>query len=241
MALALLPAALILGISSTTYFGVRTYPSFAMFSNLLIEGGVSNHWLVGPLRHDAGGGRDADPLPPLDSTGAARASGRPKGGWTANGMAYGPHRAIEIISTDLPALRDLQINLAPLLPPHVLAAFAVADVSPEFYITPPRWNYAPTEAFRPFSVPLVEARRRLAADGNPPDFYVRYREIRGGRAERKGGSTGGAAAGESRGAMPISTSLSAPCVRSCTATAPLTRDTRPAGIKTCNGERDVPP
>ena len=111
--------------------------------------------------------------------------GRRPGGWTANGMAYGPHRAIEIISTDLPALRDLQINLAPLLPPHVLAAFAVADVSPEFYITPPRWNYAPTEAFRPFSVPLVEARRRLAADGNPPDFYVRYREIRGGRAERK--------------------------------------------------------
>ena len=54
-ALALLPAALILLVSSCTYLGIRTYPSFAMFSNLAVEGGASNHWLIGPSRHGSSG------------------------------------------------------------------------------------------------------------------------------------------------------------------------------------------
>ena len=57
-ALALLPAALIMLVSSCTYLGIRTYPSFAMFSNLAVEGGASNHWLVGPPR--AGSPADGD-------------------------------------------------------------------------------------------------------------------------------------------------------------------------------------
>ena len=41
------PAAFIFLVSASTYVGVRTYPSFAMFSNLRVEGGASNHWVFG--------------------------------------------------------------------------------------------------------------------------------------------------------------------------------------------------
>ena len=165
--LALLPAALLLATTSTTYLGVRTYPSFAMFSNLRIEGGSSNHWIVRPGRLW---------LPTATAASLFPAS-----------HAHGPHHALEILSTDLPALRDLQVNLAPLLPATVLAAFAAVNVSAEFHITPPSWGYAPTETtFRPFSVPVVEVRRRLAAAAaTTPDFYVRYRVVADGAAEKQ--------------------------------------------------------
>ena len=149
MSLALFPAACILAIGSSTYLSVRTYPSFAMFSNLLIEGGASNHWLVRAPEAWAG-------LVPRE---------------------YGPHDAIEILETDLPSLRHLQINLAPLLPVGVLDAFRLANVSAEFHITPPAWGYAPTEPFRPFAVPVVEVRRRLSvASQSRRDYFLRFRE-----------------------------------------------------------------
>ncbi|KAL3927546.1 MAG: hypothetical protein SGPRY_002774 [Prymnesium sp.] len=153
--LALAPAALIFAICSATYLGLRTYPSFAMFSNLLIEGGASNHWIV---RH------------PVQ--------------WAAlTPSEYSPHHAIQILETDLASLRDLQINLAPLLPPHVLRAFRFANVSAEFYITPPAWKYPATETFRPFSVPVVEVRRRLSeAARSGQDVYVRYAYMNVSRA-----------------------------------------------------------
>jgi hypothetical protein len=159
-ALTLLPAALILGISSTTYLGVRNYPSFAMFSNLRLEGGTSNHWIVAAPRWTAPPGIYSNTL------------------YSRPPHPYSPHHAIEIVETDFTTLRDLQVNLAPLLPPHVLGALRDANVSAEFYITPPRWNYAPTEnTFRPFSVPLLEVRRRLASAARPANLFVRYRWI----------------------------------------------------------------
>ena len=162
--LTLAPAACLVAIGSCTYLGVRTYPSFAMFSNLVLEGGVSNHWLMrAPSRADAGASQ---------VVGAPRASTRGMNG------AYGAHVALEIVQTNLPSLRDLQINLAPLLPAHVLGAFTATNVSAEFHITPPSWGYAPTEPFRSFAVPLVEVRRRLAvARRTTRDFYVRYRTL----------------------------------------------------------------
>ena len=167
--LALLPALLTFAISSGTYLGIRNYPSFAMFSNLLLEGGSSNHWLVGPTRHTYDAGHAGD--------------GTVWWWQSLSPAEYGPDDAIEIVQTNLPAIRDLQINLAPLLPPAVLSAFASTNVSAEFYITPPKWPYAPPEAFRPFAVPVVEVRRRLAvAAGEVSDFFVRYRTVVDGRA-----------------------------------------------------------
>jgi hypothetical protein len=106
----LLPALFIFAVSASTYLGVRTYPSFAMFSNLLLEGGASNHWVVtSPLRFDVNAG----------SSSLAR--------------YYGPHVAVEVLDTNLPSLRNLQVNLAPLLPPAVLAALAAANVTVGLY------------------------------------------------------------------------------------------------------------
>lgn len=122
--LPLLPAIFVFIVSASTFLGVRTYPSFAMFSNLLLEGGASNHWVVrAPLRFDV-------------NAAAASASG------ASLRRYYGPHVAVEVLDTDLPALRNLQVNLAPLLPPRVLAALAAANVTPEFHITPPNWKYS---------------------------------------------------------------------------------------------------
>ena len=165
LTLALVPAACVFAVACSTYVGVRTYPSFAMFSNLVVEGGMSNHWLVQ----------------------------RPSDWALLAPPEYGPHRAIEILETDLPALRDLQVNLAPLLPPEVLEAFRVANASAELYITPPAWPYAPTEPFRPFAIPIIEVRRRLAVAAlRTSDFYVRYRDVPGVIAA--GGDSAGAGA-----------------------------------------------
>ena len=54
LARCLAPAAAVLAIGCSTYVGARTYPSFAMFSNLRVEGGRSNHW-VAPLRASSRG------------------------------------------------------------------------------------------------------------------------------------------------------------------------------------------
>jgi hypothetical protein len=42
------PALTVLAISLLPYLGLRTYSAFAMFSNLRMSGGVSNHLLLGP-------------------------------------------------------------------------------------------------------------------------------------------------------------------------------------------------
>ena len=167
----LLPALFVFLVSASTYFGVRTYPSFAMFSNLLLEGGASNHWVVrSPLSLVAAHAVDT---PAAASATADRA------------RHYGPDVAIEVLDTDLPALRHLQVNLAPLLPPRVLGALDATNVTAEFHITPPAWPYPPTETtFRPFSAPLTEIRRRVST-AEQGDFFVAYRWVlRGEREER---------------------------------------------------------
>ncbi len=149
--LALFPSLLLVLIGASTYIGYRTYPSFAMFSNLLVEGHASNHWLVKDPAYWA------SVLGPSDS--------------------YSPHNAILIVETNHPSLSSLQINLAPLLPDDVLQSFKHVNVTSEFHITPPSWGYKATEeAFRPFYVPVVEVRRRLALTSKK-DFFVRYRHV----------------------------------------------------------------
>ena len=77
------------------------------------------------------------------------------------------------------------MNLAPLLPTRSLAALSALNVSARFYITPPAWPAPPTERFRPYAVPVVEVRRRLAdaarlarLDGS--SLVLRYQRIEGG-------------------------------------------------------------
>jgi hypothetical protein len=48
--LTLLPAVTLLAVGVAPYIGIRTHPALAMFSNLRIEGGASNHWGRAP-RH----------------------------------------------------------------------------------------------------------------------------------------------------------------------------------------------
>ena len=157
--------------SACAYLGVRTYPAFAMFSNLAIEGGRTNHWIALHV------------LPKALT-------------WTAPdadvdvstlGNYYGAHVGIVVLDTDVDALKTAQVNLAPLLPTHAKEALRRAGADLDFHITPPpgSWPYGPTEeTFRPFALPLAEARRRVAGvvgGRSPGDCFVTYRWVAGGR------------------------------------------------------------
>ena len=171
---ALLPGAFLFAVSASTYLGARTYPSFAMFSNLRVEGGSSNHWVVRAPGFFPGSRVD---VPPEEY--------------------YGAHVGIEIGETDLASLRDMQVNLAPLFPSRVKEALRETGATAEFHISPPSWGYPPTEETsgkakrkgttpRRFSVPLVEVRRRIsAAMREGKDVTLRYRWVRGGETEAK--------------------------------------------------------
>ena len=179
-----LPAFFVLVVSAAPYFGYRTYPAFAMFSNLRVEGGgLTNHWVV---RH-------------------VRVSGSILSGddsYDAYARAYGPDVAVRVEATDLPSLRDAQINLAPLFPDAVTRSLRLTDVTPEFLIAPPGWGprYENPEAAnvgsraRPLTLPLAEARRRVSAamaegearkNGDKASFFVKFRWVVGGVAEAR--------------------------------------------------------
>ena len=81
----LAPAASLAAIGATPYLGVRTHPALAMFSNLRVEAGqhASNHWFV---RRGIFEGLQL--VPP----------------------EYGYAETIEVLATDLDAIRDLQVS-----------------------------------------------------------------------------------------------------------------------------------
>ena len=180
-----LPALFVATVSAAPYLGARTYPAFAMFSNLRVEGGgVTNHWVVRRV--------------------GTRFSINANDAYDAYARAYGPDVAVRVEATDLPSLRDAQINLAPLFPDYVARALGLTDVTPEFLIAPPRWGprYANPEApnvgsrMRPVTLPLAEARRRVTAalaeaktaktrDGNGASFFVKFRWVANGVAEAR--------------------------------------------------------
>ena len=180
-----LPALFVATVSAAPYLGARTYPAFAMFSNLRVEGGgVTNHWVVRRV--------------------GTRFSINASDAYDAYARAYGPDVAVRVEATDLPSLRDAQINLAPLFPDYVARALGLTDVTPEFLIAPPVWGprYANPEApnvgsrMRPVTLPLAEARRRVTAalaeaktaktrDGNGASFFVKFRWVANGVAEAR--------------------------------------------------------
>ena len=164
------PAAFIFLVSASTYVGVRTYPSFAMFSNLRVEGGASNHWVFRNHHHADTDTEDA----PFDPIAAGRDETYKHG--------------VLVTNTDLPSLRTAQVNLAPLLPSATIDALTAAGCRREFHVTPPKWPYPPPEpVFVPYAIPPVEVRRRVASalknTNAGMDFFVEYRWVRLGAAE----------------------------------------------------------
>lgn len=148
-------------IAAGPYLGVRNHPSLAMFSNLEMGGGASNHWLF-RARYPTGSGSAVVEA------------------WSG-GFEFSSDNAIFLLDTDHPRLRHVQVDLAPLLPNTTRAQLAEAAASSEFYISPPAWRAAPTGPFVPVGVPVVEVRRRLAHGGAiGADFYVRYRRMEHG-------------------------------------------------------------
>jgi hypothetical protein len=186
--LTLLPAVMLLAVGVAPYIGIRTHPALAMFSNLRIEGGASNHWLIRGHQRSSEvieGGASNHWLMGQGAGLGARAAAKNASSSSAAAhdvllSGYGPEVAIEIVETDLLTLRDVQVNLAPLLPASTLATLRRLGLASEFYISPPAWGHPPTELFRPFAVPLVEVRLRIArAAAQGLDFFVKYRRVGG--------------------------------------------------------------
>ena len=168
------PAAFVLTASASQYVGARTYPSFAMFSNLRVEAGASNHWARRVF------------LPSLDAGGPRR----------HHHSTY--HSALEILRTDLGSLRAANVNLAPLYPAEVKAGLEAAGAEAAFYVSPPAWSREWTEPFRAFALPTLEARRRVSeAVARNETFFVEYRVVAyayGGAGGPEGAAAAAAAA-----------------------------------------------
>ena len=178
-----LPALFVATAAAAPYLGARTHPAFAMFSNLRVEGGgETNHWIV----------RRVSPfVSPSNAVNDA---------YDAYARAYGPDVAVRVEATNLPSLRDFQINLAPLFPESVRESLRLTDVAPEFLIAPPAWGprlenpEAPRlgSRARPLTLPLAEARRRVTAAlragekaSGGASFFVKFRWVVGGVAESR--------------------------------------------------------
>ena len=139
-------AAVVVAVGAAPYVGLRTHPAFAMFSNLRLEGGASNHWLFTPRilrRIDLGGGAMAD--------------------------------AVSVLRATSPAVASMQVDLGLWMADAPRAALDRANASAKFYISPPArawpppdWPPAPERVaaaaatFEPFGTTFLELRRRVA-------------------------------------------------------------------------------
>lgn len=141
---------LFLGLSP--YIGLRTYPAFAMFSNLRVEGAAPNHLLFG---------RGLDAFGFLQDT-------------------------VHVVETNWSLVQNFQIDLAVLQTNRTLAFMQASGLNPALWISPPTWPYPPAGRMKPFSVPMIEFRRRvceayLFPDKEKPDRVGFARVLRGGK------------------------------------------------------------
>lgn len=94
---------------------------------------------------------------------------------------------VTVTNTDMEAIADLQINLGNLFPEQLKQTNDLLKVSNEFYICPPRWPHPnPDPAFKPFSIPFIELRRRIAHldwSTHAPVFVEYTRHYPDGRSE----------------------------------------------------------
>eukprot|EP00928_Gymnodinium_smaydae_P048040 TRINITY_DN32090_c0_g1_i1.p1 TRINITY_DN32090_c0_g1~~TRINITY_DN32090_c0_g1_i1.p1 ORF type:complete len:566 (-),score=83.00 TRINITY_DN32090_c0_g1_i1:50-1747(-) len=71
---------------------------------------------------------------------------------------------VTIHETNIRALLLAQVDLSPLFTPATKQALAAVKSTGEFWLTPPlkAWPYPATREFRPYSMPFLELRRRIA-------------------------------------------------------------------------------
>eukprot|EP00607_Mallomonas_marina_P002554 CAMPEP_0182432874 /NCGR_PEP_ID=MMETSP1167-20130531/59538_1 /TAXON_ID=2988 /ORGANISM="Mallomonas Sp, Strain CCMP3275" /LENGTH=305 /DNA_ID=CAMNT_0024620921 /DNA_START=232 /DNA_END=1146 /DNA_ORIENTATION=+ len=135
------------------YLGLRTYPALAMFSNLRSEGSSSNH-LISLLAH-------------------------------TQLMSY-QSQYVTIHNTSLSSLQHFQVDLGQHFPARTRRFNDAFGVSNQFWITPPPGAWMPPEdtvplPFTPFSVPLLELRKRVSqqissqkSSVSQSHFYVNF-------------------------------------------------------------------
>jgi hypothetical protein len=88
---------------------------------------------------------------------------------------------VEILESDIPSVKDMQVNLGFLFHEKTLKLLDRYNLSSEFYIVPPKWHHHRELPFIAFEVPVIELRRRLSTNKN--DGFVTYRR-NGGEVER---------------------------------------------------------
>jgi hypothetical protein len=155
----LFPSFVLLAVATMPYLGIRNHPALAMFSNLDIGGGFSNHLLIQDSKQPMTRIRLPEWLLPHE---------------------YSSDSAILILDTNFSSLKLLQVNLTPLLPPDARHHIDRVGACPDFYLAPPSWKAPPTEPFvQGFVVPTVEIRRRLSA--NTRDGFLRYQWVVDGK------------------------------------------------------------
>uniref|UniRef100_A0A0G4HGF1 Uncharacterized protein n=1 Tax=Chromera velia CCMP2878 TaxID=1169474 RepID=A0A0G4HGF1_9ALVE len=145
------------------YLGIRTYPAFAMFSNLRVEGERPNHFIYRIVRPE----------------------------WLRVMPFLSPEESVRVEATDIPKLRDFQIDLSPFYREDTREFLDRAGVEAALWICPPRWkaprcafgeggervsggltksfecrsssSSAQSDALRPFSLPALEVARAVRA------------------------------------------------------------------------------
>jgi len=126
-------ALFVLVFGLSPYLGIRNYPALAMFSNLRTEGGRSNHAFLGD---------DFDLI-----------------GWQRD--------YVTVHETNIRVLELAQVDLAPLYTRKTKKTLNFIYAERQFWLTPPleAWpnNYTrPMSMWKPYSMPFLELRRRLA-------------------------------------------------------------------------------
>jgi len=90
---------------------------------------------------------------------------------------------VEVVATNIPGVRDMEINLGGLFPEKLKATNTLFGLSNEFYICPPKWPYQNRLAVRAnFSMPFIEFRRRISKIHGrlDDDSFIEYMRRRPG-------------------------------------------------------------
>ena len=96
---------------------------------------------------------------------------------------------VEIVATNIPEVRDMEINLGKLFPRKLKETNKILGVSDEFYICPPKWPYENPSLpqTQSFSIPWIELRRKIHAlerDLINDDSFIEFVRKRPGENDR---------------------------------------------------------
>lgn len=88
---------------------------------------------------------------------------------------------VKIEGTNIPALREYQVDVSAYLYPEERNYLTQLNVTPSLWILPPNWTEK--VAFEPFAVPRIEMRRTIAKTIPEDSHYVDYRRHTGCAAD----------------------------------------------------------